>query len=445
VPFSFTRRNARAVLVAIAPFALTACVTVMKTVRPSSPRFALRHEIDSLTSQPEFRNAQWGVLIVNPRTGDTLYSKNAGKLFMPASNMKIITSAAALTLLGPDYRYRTTFLTDGEVRDSLLDGNLLVIGRGDPTVSDRMRGTATTVMDALADSLRAHRIRQISGSLARVGNAFPDSIYGNGWEWDDLGEYYGAGVDELIFNEGMAPTTLRPPPDTARDSLYSGPAKSPAKAYLDALHDALVRKSIRMDGAVRDSIFPTPFKMDTLFVLVSPPLREIFPALMKPSQNQIAEILLRTIGLERGGLGTADSARKIVGQQLLAWGVQPDGFVIRDGSGLSDQDLLTPETIVRVLDRIQRDTAFATYYNSMPIAGVDGTIDTRMKGTPAEGNVHAKTGTLSKARSLSGYVTSADGERLIFSILANNTTTPGSAVTHVADVIAAALASYREH
>jgi serine-type D-Ala-D-Ala carboxypeptidase/endopeptidase (penicillin-binding protein 4) len=440
-----TRRNARAFAVAIASFALSACVTVMKTVRPASTRSELRHEIDSLTSQPEFRNAQWGVLIVNPRTGDTLYSKNAGKLFMPASNMKIITSAAALTLLGPEYRYRTTFLTDGEVRDSLLDGNLLVIGRGDPTVSDRMRGTATTVMDALADSLRAHRIRQISGSLARVGNAFPDSIYGYGWEWDDLGEYYGAGVDELIFNEGMAPTKLRPPPDTARDSLYSGPAKNPAKAYLDALHDALVRKSVRMDGTVRDSILPTPFKMDTLFVLVSPPLREILPALMKQSQNQIAEILLRTIGLERGGLGTADSARKIVGQQLLAWGVQPDGFVIRDGSGLSDQDLLTPETIVRVLDRIQRDTAFATYYNAMPIAGVDGTIDTRMKGTPAEGNVHAKTGTLAKARSLSGYVTTADGERLIFSILANNTTTPGSAVTNVADAIAAALAAYREH
>ena len=417
----------------------------MKTARHSPPRSELRHEIDSLTSQPEFRNAQWGVLIVNPRTGDTLYSKNAGKLFMPASNMKIVTSAVALTLLGADYRYRTTFLIDGEVRDSLLDGNLLVIGRGDPTVSDRMRGTATIVMDALADSLRAHRIRQISGSLARVGNSFPDSVYGYGWEWDDLGEYYGAGVDELIFNEGMAPTKLRPPPDTARDSLYSGPAKSPAKAYLDALHDALVRKSIRMDGAVRDSILPTPFKMDTLFVLVSPPLREILPALMKQSQNQIAEILLRTIGLERGGLGTADSARKIVGQQLLAWGVQPDGFVIRDGSGLSDQDLLTPETIVRVLDRIQRDTAFAAYYNAMPIAGVDGTIDTRMKGTPAEGNVHAKTGTLAKARTLSGYVTTADGERLIFAILANNTTTPGSTVTRVIDEIATALAAHREH
>ncbi len=427
------------------PFALSACVTVMRTVHPPSSRAELRHLIDSLTTQPEFRNAQWGVLIVNPRTGDTLYSKNAGKLFMPASNLKIITGAAALTLLGPEYTYKTTFLTNGERRDSLLDGDLLVIGRGDPTVSDRMRVLATTVMDALADSLRAHGIRQVTGSIARVGNAFPDSIYGYGWQWDDLGEYYGAGVDELIFNEGMAPTTLRPPPDTVRDSLYSGPAKDPAKAYLDALKDGLVRKGIKLDGGVMDSILPTPFKMDTVFVLTSPPLRDILPAMMKKSQNQIAEIMLRTIGLERTGIGKADSARRIVGDQLLAWGVQPDGFIIRDGSGLSDSDLLTPETIVRVLDRIQRDTAFATYYNALPIAGVDGTLDKRMKGTPAEGNVHAKTGTLAKARNLSGYVTTADGERLIFSVLANNTTAPGSMVTGVADQIGAALAAYRGH
>src|ERR1700720_3467162 len=175
---------------------------VMRTVHPASSRAELAHSIDSLTSQPVFRNAHWGVLIVNPRTGDTLYSKNAGKLFMPASNMKIITSAVALTLLGPDYTYKTTFLSTSAAHDSLLDGDLLVIGRGDPTVSDNMRGLATTGMDALAHSIRAHGIRQIGGSIARVGNAFPDSVYGAGWEWDDLGEYYGAGVDELIFNEG---------------------------------------------------------------------------------------------------------------------------------------------------------------------------------------------------------------------------------------------------
>ena len=425
------------------PFAFTACATVRGAVHPGSSRAELRHLIDSLTTQSEFRNAEWGVLIVNPRTGDTLYSKNAGKLFMPASNMKIITSAAALTLLGPDYAYKTTFLADGPVHDSLLDGNLLVIGRGDPTISDNMRGFATTAMDALADSIRAHGIRQITGSLARIGDAFPDSIHGYGWEWDVLGEYYGAGVDELIFNEGMAPTTPRPPPDTVRDSLYSGPAKDPATAYLNAFNDALLRKQITVEAGVMESILPTPFKMDTLFTFVSLPMRNIIPALMKPSQNQIAEILLKTIGLERGGMGTADSARKIVGQQLLAWGVQPDGFVIRDGSGLSRHDLVSPETLVRVLDRIQQDTAFAVYYNAMPIAGVDGTLKDRMKGTPAEGNVHAKTGSISAARSLSGYVTTSDGERLIFSVLANNWTTPSSAVTGIADQIAAALAAYR--
>jgi D-alanyl-D-alanine carboxypeptidase/D-alanyl-D-alanine-endopeptidase (penicillin-binding protein 4) len=441
-----SRQVVRALLPGALALVLDGCVTVRHTVNPAaSARGELRHTIDSLTSQTVFRNAQWGVLIVDPRTADTIYSKNAGKLFMPASNMKIITSAAALTLLGPDFTYRTTFVTDGEVRDSLLDGNLLVIGRGDPTISDNMRGLATLVMDTLADSVRAHGIRQITGSLARIGDAFPDSIHGYGWEWDDLGEYYAAGVDELIFNEGMAPTSLRPPPDTVRDSLYSGPAKDPGTGYLNAFNDALVRKHINVETGVMDSILPNPIKIDTLFTYVSPPLRNIIPALMKPSQNQIAEILLKTIGLERGGMGTADSARKIVAQQLLAWGVQPDGFVIRDGSGLSRHDLVSPETLVRVLDRMQQDTAFAIFYNAMPIAGVDGTLKDRMKGTPAEGNVHAKTGSIASARSLSGYVTTADGERLIFSILSNNWTTPSSAVTGIADQIAAALATYRAH
>jgi D-alanyl-D-alanine carboxypeptidase/D-alanyl-D-alanine-endopeptidase (penicillin-binding protein 4) len=416
----------------------------MNTIRPAADRDRLGDQIDSLTSQPQFRNAQWGVLIVNPRTGDTLYSQNAGKLFMPASNMKIVTSAVALSQLGPDYAYKTTFATNGEVRDSLLDGDLIVIGRGDPTVSDRMRGLATLVMDTLADSLRAHGVRQVTGELAHSGNAFPDSTRGFGWEWDDLGEYYGAGVDELTFNEGTAPTTLGPLPDTVRDSLYSGPAKDPSKAYLEAYHDALKRKAIVVDGGVADSAAPMPFKLDTLFVYVSPPLRKILPVLMKPSQNQVAELVFKTIGLERGGLGTADSAKSVIARQLLAWGAQPDGFAIYDGSGLSRRDLLTPETIVKVLDAMQRDTAFTVFYESMPVAGIDGTLKNRMKGTPAEGNVRAKTGTIGAVSSLSGYATSADGERLIFSILSNNWTTPVDEARTVADQIAAALATYRD-
>jgi len=439
----FERAARRTVTTALLLITLTACTSVMSTVRSAVPGTGLRGQIDALTSQPEFRNAHWGVLVVNPRTGDTLYSKNAGKLFMPASNMKIITSAVALAQLGPDYSYRTTFAANGEVRDSLLDGDLIVIGRGDPTVSDRMRGLATLVMDTLADSLRAHGVRQVTGELAHSGNAFPDSTRGFGWAWNDLDEYYGAGVDELTFNEGTAPTTLGPLPDTLRDSLYSGPAKDPSKAWLEAYHDALTRKGIVVDGGVADSIAPFPFKLDTLFVYVSPPLRTILPVLMKPSQNQVAELVFKTIGLERGGLGSADSAEAVIRRQLLAWGAEPDGFAIYDGSGLSRRNMLTPETIVRVLDRMQSDTAFAVFYNSMPVAGVDGTLKTRMKGTPAEGNVHAKTGTIGSVTSLSGYVTSADGERLIFSILSNNWTTTTQAVRDVADQIAAALAALR--
>src|SRR2546423_9471931 len=348
--------------------AVASCVTVSRTVRPTSSRDELRALIDSLTSQPEFRGGFWGVLVVNPRTGDTIYSKNAGKLFMPASNMKLVTSSAALTLLGPDYTYKTTFLVDGPVQDSLLDGDLIVIGRGDPTISDNMRGIATTVMDALADSIRAHGIRQITGRLVRVGNAFPDSTRGYGWEWDDLGQYYAAGVDELIFNEGMAPTTPRPPPDTVRDSAYSGPAKDPATAYLNALNDALIRKGITLDAGVLDSILPTPIKMDSLFTFTSLPMRNIIPALMKPSQNQIAEILLKTIGLERGGMGTADSARKTAGQQPLAGGGQPDGFALPDGSRLSRHDPRSPETLRKRLHRIHQGPPLPASCNPLPIA-----------------------------------------------------------------------------
>ncbi len=427
-----------AVAVACAPAVRTAPLPVAQP----TPKESLRRLVDSLINQPQFRTAQWGVLVLNPRSGDTLVSRNAGKLFMPASNMKIVTSAIALAQLGPDYRYRTTFGTAGIRRDSTIDGDLLVIGRGDPTVSDRMRGNAMLVMDAIADSLSARGIRRVTGSLSRFGNAFPDTTLGYGWEWDDLGEYYGSGVDELIFNEGMAPTTVRA--DGGRDSLFSGPAKDLGKTYLEAMATALARHGITVAGGVSDRRPLASPAFDTLFTLISPPLREILPALMKPSQNQIAELLFKTVALERGGAGTADSARKLEARQLLAWGALSDGFLIFDGSGLSRHDLVTPETIVRIHDVIQRDTAFAAYYASLPVAGVDGTIRNRMKGTPAEGNVHAKTGTLSGASSLSGYVTDADGERLIFTILCNNFVTPTSAVTRTADVIAAALASFRE-
>ncbi len=459
------KRKLSAVLVArslsLAACALSACSTppvtttpspsVPATIRPSdtqptlvlpgvTPRQALVRLVDSLVSQPKFRSSEFAVLIVNPKTADTLFSRNAGKLLLPASNMKIVTSAVALKQLGSSYTYLTTFAARGSVRDSVLDGDLIVIGRGDPSISDTLRGSAINVMYGFADSLRRHGIKRITGNLVSGGNAFPDSIYGESWGWDDLGEYYGAGTDELFFNEGMAPTF--PKPGGGLDSLFSGPSHDPDRSYLNALSLGLARRGMNVGGVAPKSLDPLP-PIDTLFVFRSLPLRDILPAFMKPSQNQIGELLMKTIGLERTGSGTADSALRVYRDQLLAWGAEADGFVLRDGSGLSPHDLLTPETIVRVLAVMEKDSEFPLYYSAMPIAGVDGTIRNRMKGTPAQGNVHAKTGTLQHAISLSGYVTTADGERLIFSILCNNFTTKSSEVTAVGNAIGAELASYR--
>ena len=455
---------------------------------------ALRTFIDSMADAPEFANAHWGILIVDPERGDTIYARNIGKLFMPASNMKIFTSAVGLTRLGPDYRYATTVTARGPVANGTLNGDLVVTGRGDPSVSDHMLVDAMTPLHAIADSIAARGIRRVSGRVAAGGNAFSSDVFGFGWSYDDFEDSYSAPIDELLFNEGFsvlhvsggaaagqpvrvetrpARTYPRPrilartvasPPDTAErrkantlrarkdsltwDVIVDGdiPARDsmvievthhdPRTAYLAAVREALHDRGITVDGETTDTLA----KQERLATLSSPPLSEILKALMKPSQNQIAEMLFRTTALEVTGVGRADSARAVVERQVAQWGIPPTEAVIRDGSGLSRYDYISPRATVRVLDAMRRSPHFRPYYDAMPIAGVDGTIRNRMKGTPAEGNVHAKTGSVAMARSLSGYVTTANGRLLIFSFLANNWTVNIRAVERVQDAIAVRLA-----
>lgn len=412
------------------------------TLEPAGSTHALRPYADSLIGDPMFRNANWGVLVVDPLSGDTLYSHNAGKLFMPASNEKLVTGATALTQLGPDFRFVTRFVTNGPRRDSTLDGDLIVVGRGDPTFSDSMRaGDYRNAFRDMADSLAVLGIRVIRGSLRRGGDAFPDSTYGFGWQVDDLRTPSGAVIDELFVNEGLLPgTRVRANGDTV-----SAPTviREPARAFMNELAAALAERHITLEGSVDAGAPLADSGLMPLFDLRSPPLSAILTRMAKPSQNQIAEILFKTLALEKTGVGVADSGRRVVERQLLAWGAQPDGFAVRDGSGLSRHDYLTPETIVRVLDVMHKSPDFPVWYDALPIAGVDGTISARMKGTSAEKNVHAKTGTVDKARSLSGYVTTANGRMLLFSFLCNNFTVPNREVERVQDAILVLLASSR--
>lgn len=458
-------------------------------------RLGLGAFADSLLDAPMWRSAHWGVLVVDPVSGDTLYSRNAGKLFLPASNTKLVTAAVALAQLGTDYRYTTRVMAKPP-RDGTIDGDLVVVGRGDPTVSDSTSGNAMLPLLALADSLHARGVRRITGALASGANTFPGDTLGLGWAWDDLDDGYAAPVDELLFNEGFARVTVvggaRPgaavtvrtapaatfprigtvdviternccmlrsrvratfdlrgarPVLSLSGSVRAGDSvtvtvalRAPNTAYLDAFHEALRARGIDVVGGVRaDSVADTT-GLVTLATRVSPPLPAVLAAFQKPSQNQVGEILLRTLGLEKTGVGTADSGLAVVRRQLGEWGIDSSMAVLRDGSGLSRHNFLAPDAIVRLLDVVRRRPDFDAYYQALPIGGVDGTIRERTLGTLAAGNVRAKTGTLDKARALSGYVTTADGQILLFSMLANNHTVPTREVERVQDALLAWLA-----
>ncbi|MCU0649851.1 MAG: D-alanyl-D-alanine carboxypeptidase/D-alanyl-D-alanine-endopeptidase, partial [Gemmatimonadaceae bacterium] len=427
-----------------------------------SPREEFVRFADSLVQQPAFRTALWGVLVVDPVNADTIYAHNADKLFLPASNQKIITGAAALAVLGTSYKFSTGFVHEGIERRGVLRGNLLVIATGDPAISAYVHeGDPLRAFDPLVTALRERGIRRIEGALLHPDDAIAGPTIGFGWEADDLDGPSGAAVDELFFNEGEftlrvrggartgtpvravteplsryprvrveARTVMGPVGRGALDAAWDSTGtmvvvkgdietnterrftlayRHPADAWRAAATEALRRAGITITG--RPSRVSTG-NATILAYLPSMPFADVLRRMEKPSQNQLAEILYRSVGRSRTGYGSPDSAQRTVERLLAEWGVPPDHAAIRDGSGLSRHNYLTPTAIVRVLDVMRRRDDFSVFYDALPIAGRDGTIANRMKGTPAEDNVRAKTGTLDKARSLSGYVTAPDGRVL---------------------------------
>jgi D-alanyl-D-alanine carboxypeptidase/D-alanyl-D-alanine-endopeptidase (penicillin-binding protein 4) len=472
---------------------------------PPSVRAIVEHLADSAIAAPMWRNARWGALIVDATTGDTVYAHDADRLFMPASNQKLLTSAIAMQALGPEYRWRTPVLLRGTQRGTVFYGDVAIIGRGDPTVSDSMRsGDALSAFDPIADALAARKISRIVGQVVSAGNAFGGPTTGFGWEIDDLDAAFGAPVDELLFNEGLlrilvragrtagapalvttSPTMLYPAvridavtraatdtgarlraeyDSTASTLVVSGTIalgdsarlsasyRHPNDAYLAAIRQRLAERKVmfvappaRRPVAKRGAgtTARVAEMTDTLVVLESPPLRDVLPRMLKPSQNQIAEMLFHSSALAVTGDGGADSARAVGARTLAALGVTAEHAAYRDGSGLSRHDYVSPRALVRVLDAMQRAPWGDLYRTALPLAAVDGTIANRMRNTAAAGNANAKTGTVDKARALSGYVRSVDGHLFLFSLLCNSFTVPTREVDRVQDLIVATLAGAR--
>lgn len=436
----------------------------------------LRRDLDTLLTTGPAARVLWGVRVLplgaDGRAEGVLYERNASQLLMPASNMKILTLAAAAERLGWDYRFETIVRSTTRLEaDGTIRGDLVVVGSGDPTIARRNGGRET--LASWAERLRELGVRRIEGRVLGDATRFPLSGPAAGWEWDDLPYGYAAPVSALSYNENTVELVIGPGPSVGaaaavtvaepaggiriRSELRTSGGEArrlravwsprddtvtlsgevplgyepfrhyvavpdPPRYFARAFRRALVERGITVIGGAA-SVETDPPGPDgpgaaVLIRHSSPPLRDIGVTLMKVSQNLYAELLLRTLGLEVRGDPAAGA--DVVEEVLQAWGAGPDAAIVRDGSGLSRHNLTSARTIGLVLTRMFAPAHRDPWVAAMPIAGVDGTLERRMRESPAEGRVFAKTGSIGYVRALSGYAQTGRGGWVAFSIVANN-------------------------
>jgi D-alanyl-D-alanine carboxypeptidase/D-alanyl-D-alanine-endopeptidase (penicillin-binding protein 4) len=427
---------------------------------------------------------EWGLLIVDAESGETLFEQNADKYFVPASNMKLFTTALALEKLGPDYRFHTTLETSGAISsEGVLAGNVVLVGRGDPNLSNRkfpyelkeeFSGPPERALAELADALDAKGVKEISGDVIGDDSYFPRERYPNGWEIDDMVWEYGAAISSIVVDDNTVALTLTAgeqaggpvqaavspaTPDffvennvvTSAAEVKSDltltrepganlvvvkgtlPAKSaprklilsieePAQHAAALLKHLLEERGIKVVGVARARHDPGDMAGDPIVLAehVSVPLGDAVKLINKISQNLHAEMMLRTVARQNGVWAKPDDLVKVAQDFYVAAGIAPDDVIQTDASGLSRHDLVTPRSIVTLLSFAQKQAWFGLYYASLPVAATDGTLEDRMKNTIAAGRIHAKTGSVEHVRTLSGFAETPGGRRLIFSFLSNN-------------------------
>jgi D-alanyl-D-alanine carboxypeptidase/D-alanyl-D-alanine-endopeptidase (penicillin-binding protein 4) len=470
--------------------------------------FAKRTE--AILAATPVSKGEWGLLIEDAGSGETLYEQNSSNYFVPASNMKLFTTALALEKLGLDYRFHTTLESTGAVSpDGELSASLILVGRGDPNLSNRkfpfelkeeFDGPPEKALAELADALVAKGVKAIYGDVVADDSYFSRERYPNGWEIDDMVWEYGGAISALIVDDNTATVTLTPgqnageavtmavAPSTRELMVESRVATSPAGIKPDltltrepgarlvsisgnlpeksapkklilgiqepALHAAqllqelLVQRGVFISGvprALHDAVQDESSdaaggaRRQVLAEHVSVPLRDSVKLVNKISQNLHTEALLRTAMRQKGTWNSPDELIKFPAEFYAQAGIAAEDVIQTDGSGLSRHDLVTPRAIVTLLRYAQGRPWFGAYYASLPVAGIDGTLEERMKNTPAAGRVHAKTGSVEHVRSMSGFADTAGGRRLVFSFMANNQGGKGHETTDALGALCVAM------
>jgi D-alanyl-D-alanine carboxypeptidase/D-alanyl-D-alanine-endopeptidase (penicillin-binding protein 4) len=444
------------------------------------------------------RGGDVGVAVYSVDRQIPLYLHEADDPLIPASNMKLYTTAAALDKLGADFQYTTSLYADGPILpDGTLSGNLLLVGRGDPSISGRFYAdSATFVFDRMAAILRDRGVRRVAGRLIGDTSYFDDQIVGAGWESGNLLWWYGARVTALAFNDNVVTVIVRPgayagaPAEISlhphasdlpivNRAVTSGQrggrsvgirrradiggyevwgrvplgstgvrhvvaVDDPPAFALSVFRERLLRVGIEVAGGNqvvwRDEALPQS-PMTLLLSHTSPRMIELVRVINKNSQNFFAEQVLKTLGAVFRDRGSFSAGAEVVHESIRGLGVPVRAIVIQDGSGLSRWNLVTPRATAEMLVGMRYHPRFEEYYGSLLVAGYDG--DPRRLDAPeAVANVRTKTGTLRGVSALSGYVTTADGELLAFSVISNGLRGGKGAAIALEDAVAERLERY---
>ena len=440
---------------------------------------SLEVRLQQVLTAPVLVRSSWGVQVQSMDTGKILFAENPQKRLIPASNLKLLTAVAAVEDLGPDFRFTTRIWTDGRIEDGTLEGNLIIQGGGDPTLGARFnspdpekleQGDPLAVFRKWEENLRNLGIRRIRGRLLADDSLLESEGPGRGWSWDDLVYGYGAVPSGLQFNEGVALVRVSPAgagspahllwrPRTPlirwRNQIRTGPreelelkwrrregevvlagavepsqnpvwlsvaVRNPVRYFTSTFAEVLRSGDLElMDHEQGENGHGNPGESRTeLFSHHSPPLSQVLPVFLKISQNLYGETLLRMLDPAPNGKRGAAGLMRMESMLVRRVGLDPDSFLLADGSGLSRHNLISAGAVMRLLEYAHRQSYGTAFRQWLPAAGTDGTLRRRMTAPGLKGRIQAKTGSMEGVRALSGFLETVHGETLAFALLVNS-------------------------
>lgn len=490
-------RGAALALLLLAGPALPAYAQAISAAGSMSTRGAeLARQIEAVIDRPPFQRVQWGISVWDPAARAHLYRRDADRRLVPASNLKLVVAATAAHVLDPDYRHRTTVHAAGPLRDGVLEGDLVLYGRGDPLISGRYFESETAVLDGLAEALFARGVRRVTGGVTADESWFDTAYVHRDWEKDDLLWWYAAPVGALGFNDNAIdflvqrgrragePARITPSPasgfyrfENRARTVPAGQRRTvdfgripgtnqvwargdvpldasprmehvavadPAQVTGTVFREALERRGIRVGRReVRVVSDPrrSPAGAPVLAQHLSPTLPHVIGPILGSSQNWFSEQLLKTLGKEVRGEGSWAAGLAVERAFLTrVVGIDSADFVLRDASGLSAANRITPDALVRLLEWIRTSPSGEVVRAALPVSARSGSLQRRFTDLP--GRVAAKTGYIGNVDSLSGFVKMADGRELVFSIIANGTGLPSWRMKEAIDQVVRVLAAH---